>query len=226
MYNDAMLHHIQKSILDRLATASNSRYSDIKPADMDGNIFTYHLKQLITDKQVIKNEDGTYMLSSKGKDYIVRRYENSLTQAHSIFLIAIKRGDEWLMRERLVQPLLGMSGFIHGEPIAIEPLIETATKRLQEKTGLNVPLSVHSSGLIRITHGDTIESFSHAIILTGETNDDTTIREDPTGRNYWLATANLKNDDMLPSCLDIVDLLSSNTCSTFEWTYDLTSSAK
>jgi hypothetical protein len=226
MYNDTMLHHIQKNILDRLATLTTSRYRDIKPADMDGNIFTYHLRQLITDKQVIKNEDGTYALSPKGKDYIVHRYENSLTQAHSIFLIAIKCGNEWLMRERLVQPLLGMSGFIHGEPIAIEPLIETATKRLQEKTGLQVPLSVHSSGLIRIAHGSTIESFSHAIILTGETNDDITIREDPTGRNYWLAAADLAKDDILPSCLDIVNLLSSDAHSPFEWTYDLDNSKK
>ncbi|MET0980161.1 MAG: hypothetical protein ABWX90_02815 [Candidatus Saccharimonadales bacterium] len=221
-----MLHHIQKNILDRLATLTTSRYRDIKPADMDGNIFTYHLRQLVTDKQVIKNEDGTYTLSPKGKDYVIHRYENSLTQAHSIFLIAIKRGDEWLMRERLVQPLLGMSGFIHGEPIAIEPLIETATKRLREKTGLNVRLSVHSSGLIRIAHGNAIESFSHAIILTGETNDDITIREDPTGQNYWLATVDLKKDDILPSCLDIVDLLSSDSHSAFEWMYDLNSKQK
>jgi hypothetical protein len=221
-----MLHHIQKSILDNLAVANNSRYSDIKPTDMDGNIFTYHLKQLITDKQVIKNGDGTYALSSKGKDYIVHRYENSLLQAHSIYLIALRRGNQWLLRERLIQPLLGMSGFVHGEPIATEPLIETATKRLQEKTGLSVTLSIHSSGLIRISHGDTIESFSHAIILAGETNHDITIREDLTGRNYWLATADLKKDNILPSCLDIVDLLSSNTRPPFEWTYVLGSNKK
>jgi hypothetical protein len=216
-----MLHHIQKNILDTLATSELSRYSDIKPLDMDGNIFTYHLKQLITDKQVTKNEDGTYALSPKGKDYIVHRYENPLLQAHSIFLIAIKRGDEWLMRERLVQPLLGMSGFIHGEPIADEPLLETATHRLRSKTGIDTQLSVHSSGLIRISRDNTIESFSHAIILTSQTAEDISIAHDETGRNYWLPGSDLENANILPSCVTIIESLDSNDSTPFEINYRL-----
>ncbi|HEV7952045.1 MAG TPA: hypothetical protein VGO98_01590 [Candidatus Saccharimonadales bacterium] len=216
-----MLHHIQKSILDNLATSESSRYSDLKPKDMDGNIFSYHLKLLVADHYALKNNDGSYTLTHKGKDYIVHRYEDALSRAHSIFLITIRRGDEWLMRERLVQPLLGMSGFIHGEPVASEPLLETATKRLKEKTGLSLPLSIHSSGLIRILRNDNVESFSHAIIFTGETNDTIITHEDRTGRNYWLATADMKKDDILPSCSDIVALLSHKRYSPFEFTYRL-----
>lgn len=221
MYTDSMLHHIQKSILDTLATVQSARYSDIKPHDMDGNIFSYHLKLLIADHYAIKNKDGSYYLSQKGKDYIVHRYENPLSQAHSIFLMAIHRGDEWLVRERLVQPLLEMSGFIHGEPAADEPLLETATRRLQEKTGIDVQLSVHSSGLIRISHDSIMESFSHAIILTGETNEDIAIKQDETGRNYWLSTDDLQKADVLPSCTDIITLLSQDRTNPFEFNYHI-----
>jgi hypothetical protein len=191
----------------------------MKPKDMDGNIFSYHLKLLVTDHYVVKHEDGLYGLSQKGKDYIVHRYEDVLLQAHSIFLIVIKRGDEWLMRERLVQPLLGMSGFIHGEPVANEPLLTTAAKRLQEKTGLSVPLSIHNSGLIRIISNGTVESFSHAIILTGETNDDMSSVSDSTGRNYWLPTPALAQPTILPSCTDIITSLTNNDISTFDFSY-------
>jgi hypothetical protein len=216
-----MLHHIQKAILDTLATSQSSRYSDLKPKDMDGNIFSYHLKSLTSDHYVDKNEDGLYALSQKGKNYIVHRHENTLLHAHSIFLIAIKRGDEWLMRERLVQPLLGMSGFIHGEPIANEPILETAARRLHEKTGLCLTLSVHGSGLISILRDGDVESFSHAIILTAETNDDMTIYEDQTGRNYWLATTELRAATILPSCIDIIGQVARNDTSAFELSYHL-----
>lgn len=214
-----MIHHIQRAILDRLATTNSARYGEIKPAELDGNSFTYHMKQLISDRYVLKNKDGSYALAPKGKDYIVHRYDGPALQAHSIFLIAIRRGDEWLMRERLVQPLLGMSGFVHGEPIATEPLIETATKRLQEKAGLNVPLSIHSSGLIRISRDDTVESFSHAIILTGEADQDISITDDKTGRNYWVQASDLRKSNILPSCTDIVALLSQDSVYPFEFIY-------
>lgn len=216
-----MLHHIQKSILDTLATSESSRYSDMKPKNMDGNIFSYHLKLLVADHYVLKHEDGLYSLSRKGKDYIVHRYENSLLQAHSIFLIVIRRGDEWLMRERLVQPLFGMSGFIHGEPDAGKPILETASERLKEKTGLSVQLSTHSSGLIKILKDDTVESFSHAIILTGQTNQDFNIPGDKTGRNFWLPTPDLQKANILPSCVDIIASLEQDSVHPFELSYHI-----
>lgn len=214
-----MIHHIQRAILDRLATTNSARYGEIKPAEIDGNSFTYHIKQLIGDRYVLKNEDGSYALTPKGKDYIVHRYDGPALQAHSIFLIAIRRGDEWLMRERLVQPLLGMSGFIHGEPVASESLLETAARRLQEKTGLFPALSVHSSGLIRISSENTLESFSHAIIITGETQADISVSNDQTGCNFWLPTIHLNESSVLPSCNDIVTLIKNNDCHPFDLSY-------
>ena len=215
------MHHIQKSILDCLSTATDRRYSDLKPHDLDGNVFNYHLKQLLAGKLVNKSLDGNYTLASAGVDYIVHRYENPLLQAHSIFLIAIRRGDKWLMRERLVQPLLGMSGFIHGEPVAGEPLVTTAMRRLQEKTGLTIPLAVRCGGLITILRDNAIESFSHAIILTGSTDQDVSVADDKTGRNYWLAASSLSEPMILPSCADIIAYVDTDATTTFELTYHI-----
>lgn len=216
-----MLHHIQKNILDTLATSETVRYGALKPTDLDGNVFGYHLKSLLRDKYVIKLEDGSYELTRLGKDYIVNRYENPLLQAHSILLIIVRRGDQWLMRERLVQPLLGMAGFIHGEPIAGEDVIGTARQRLLDKTGIDITLELHGSGLITIKRSGVIESYSHAIVVYGETNQDITITNDATGRNFWLPDSELTNSTILPSSIDIISQISQSTNKPFDLTYAL-----
>ncbi|HEX7483734.1 MAG TPA: hypothetical protein VF281_01140 [Candidatus Saccharimonadales bacterium] len=207
--------------MDKLSTAETKRYGELKPPELDGNVFGYHLKNLLTEKYISKDEDGAYALTLTGKDYLVHRYENPILQAHSIFLIAVRRGDEWLMRERLVQPLLGMTGFIHGEPIADEPLLDTAQRRLLDKTGLSSSLSIFSSGLIKITRNETIESFAHAIILTGHTDEDFTINDDQTGRQFWQSTSTLSQSSILPSCSDIATRITAGDNSTFILEYNL-----
>ena len=216
-----MLHHIQKSIMDKLSIAETKRYGELKPAELDGNVFGYHLKNLLVERYISKGEDGAYRLTQIGKDYLVHRYESPILQAHSILLIVVRRGDEWLMRERLVQPLLGMAGFIHGEPVANENIIATANKRLIDKTGLSIPLNIFSSGLIKITNDNTVESFSHAIILTGETDNDFTINHDATGRQFWQSTDTLSDSSILPSCADLVSRINTNDTSTFVLEYEL-----
>jgi 8-oxo-dGTP pyrophosphatase MutT (NUDIX family) len=216
-----MLHHIQKSIMDKLATAESKRYGELKPAELDGNVFGYHLKALLVEKYVSKSDQGDYALTQTGKDYVVHRFENPLLQAHSIFLIALSRGDKWLLRERSVQPLLGMTGFIHGEPMAGEPLIATALRRLQEKTGLQAELRMHSSGLISITRDGVLESYSHAVVLVGSTNDDITITKDATGHNFWLSASELASMTMLPSCVDIISGINKHNSTPFDLHYNL-----
>lgn len=220
-----MFHHIQKAVLDTLATAESCRYSELKPATLDGNVFTYHLKQLLTDKYVEKDTEGNYFLTPKGKDYIVHRYEDRLEQAHSIFLIALRHGDAWLLRERKVQPLLGMVGFIHGEPIASEPLLETAKRRLKEKTGLSTDLTLLSSGLIRNMRHNQCESFSHALIIYGELpSSDIEITEDATGRQCWMTTNEMSNAQVQPSCLDIITRITIRDTTPFDLRYELPAS--
>lgn len=217
-----MFHHIQKHVMDTLATADSCRYGQLKPADMDGNVFTYHLKALLRDNFVIKHDNGDYALTAKGKDYIVHRYEDPLLQAHSILLIVIRCGDRWLMRERLVQPLLGMTGFVHGEPFAGEDLTTTAQQRLFTKTGIDTSLSLHSSGLVTISRNNHIESYSHALVLCGETDADIMIHDDATGRNSWLETNNLQSDTLLPSCYDIAMRIIADDKSPFDLSYNIT----
>ena len=214
-----MRHHIQCAVLDILSRSESLRYSEIKPIDLDGNVFGYHLKLLVQDNLIEKRTDGAYQLTATGKDYIVHRYEDPLLRAHSILLIVIRRGDSWLMRRRLIQPHLGLTGFVHGEPRSNETIITSSQRRLVEKTGLSTPLHLHCGGIITLKnpHSDIAESYSHTIVLTGTTENDFTIESDTTGEQSWHTTDEIiaSPDKFLPSCLDLITRIQANDTSFF-----------
>ncbi len=209
-----MLHHIQRNVIDVLATTDPARYADLKPAGMDGNQFTYHLKQLLADKLVAKNDDGTYSLTQKGSAYLVTRYENPDEMAHTIFLVIIRHGSKMLLRRRLVQPSLGYAGFVHGEPVAGTPLEVSVRERVRLKTGLELDdITVHCSGLIRIADAGTMKSFSHAIIVSADTkSEELGVMRDETGENFWIDTNDLSAvEKLLPSCSEILSAANNGT---------------
>lgn len=220
-----MIHHIQRTILDKLAMVESARFGQLKPDEMDGNMFTYHIRQLIAAKYVAHLPDGSYQLTQKGKTYIVHRYENESEQAHTILLLIVLRDDKVLLRKRLVQPLLGYGGFIHGEPDPHKPVEQSARERMLAKTGLAVDFSVQASGLIRIIRKDILESFSHAIVLVGKTDiNKLEIEQDQTGKNYWLDVDQLdKSDDhqLIPSCKDILTVATDSKAHWFDLTYTI-----
>lgn len=203
-----MRHPLQRSILNSLATAKTRRYSDMNIDKLDGNVFTYHLKQLLRDKLVQQNRDGSYSLTRPGKHYIIHRHEDPALSAHSIFLVIIRHRDMLLLRKRLVQPMIDYSGFVHGEPIAGEPIEQTVKSRVFLKTGLELhTINVHSSGLVQISVNNHLDTFSHVILITAEINDDQTLAlGDATGENFWINESKLNSvSQLLPSCLDLLE---------------------
>jgi ADP-ribose pyrophosphatase YjhB (NUDIX family) len=63
------MHWIQRHILKQLTTSESCRYIDLKPENVDGNLFMYHLNQLMNDGYVIKKEK-LYSLTKEGKRYV------------------------------------------------------------------------------------------------------------------------------------------------------------
>lgn len=194
------------------------RYSQLKPAQLDGNVFGYHLKSLIAGKMVAKLPSGEYTLTSSGREYIVRRYETPVASAHSIFLIVLRRNGQYLLRRRKVMPLIGYAGFVHGEPTPGHGTTQAARERLYAKTGIDCLLVVQGSALITQYKEGELQSFSHAIILYGETSQDILMSSDATGENYWSKT--LDEPGTLPSCHDIIAMV-NKSANYLEKTYRL-----
>jgi hypothetical protein len=183
------MHHIQKRIIFNLTRKESARFAELRPKNMDGNIFTYHLKQLIAAKLVTKTINGDYKLSQKGKLAGINIQLDStdeLEQAHSVlFLAAQNKNGEWLLRKRLVHPAYGKVGFLHCEPNAHENILETASRIFHERTGLSAKFNVRGGGYVALHRKKELESFTHFTMLYA-----TNVKGEPSspgdsGQNFW-----------------------------------------
>ncbi len=104
-------------------------------------------------------------------------------------------------------------------PIAGEDILQTAGKRLENKTGISgVELTIAGSAMITQYRNKELQSFSHAIIVSGKTEKDIAIKEDATGENFWAELNQV--DALLPSCFDIVRMIEDGK-TWLEVSYDL-----
>ena len=210
----AIEHHLQKDILQKLVLSENVRYADIKPAAVDGNIFTYHLHQLEKQNYVQKQADGSYSLTATGKALGISSAlsaQELLEQAHPVFFLAVRDSSgQWLLRKRLVQPVYGKWGFIHGEPQAAEPISVTAARVFMTKTGLSAAFEACGSGYIRIFQAEELESFTQFTLLCATIEHQVIITHDSTGENAWLEQPDFASNDMIPSMAELASQLQNN----------------
>lgn len=205
-------HHIQKQIITDLVECEFARYADLKPSNIEGNVFTYHLKNLITQKYIMKNDDGAYCLTNKGKLYGINssiKSKDLLEQAHSIILLYIRNKDRWLLRKRLVQPMHGKIGFIHGEPISEETIEETGKRILLTRTGLEGDMTVKGSGYIMIQDDISMIAYSNFTLLEVNNLKGEMIKLDSHGENMWLENPDFNSSEMIPSMPDLVSAINS-----------------
>ncbi len=163
-------HHIQKDILLRLSKASSLRFSELKPTDMESNLFMYHLKQLQSQKLVEKNDDG-YALSDDGLSYIDGFSFHTLKprkQPKIISILVIKNPDgKLLLARRRYQPYIQKYMFVSGKQHLGEGPEEHAHRELHDKLHIDVPLVRRGLSDIRIYHGETIITHVTAHIYEG-----------------------------------------------------------
>jgi hypothetical protein len=138
------MHRLQQHILQQLIMNPRLRYAAIKPHEVEGNLFMYHLKQLIKEGLVEKDADGWYQLTTAGKLYSDRLSLKSLTprlQARIVTLMAVEDGQgHWLFYRRKRQPLFNLVGFPYGKIHLGESVQQAAQRELKEKTGLEAEL--------------------------------------------------------------------------------------
>lgn len=197
-------HHIQREIVYALAFSNGLRFSELKPDTLENKAFDYHLKKVIAAGYVIKNEDGTYSLTSAGKRVgkgALKKQERLIDRAYSTLLLAIRRPEDgaWLLTRRKVQPLLGLTGFMNASPTAHQEVAQTAAEVCWQQTGLTGTFVVHGHGYFRIYRDMALESFIHFTLLTcsdiqGELRQSTELAE-----YYWDTDPDFQAPGMLPN---------------------------
>ncbi|MDP2651486.1 MAG: NUDIX domain-containing protein [bacterium] len=203
------MHEVQKHILKRLSLVDKSRYAELKPRTVEGNLFVYHLRSLMRSGLVASTEDG-YCLTPKGKlliDRISFETFNERIQPKIVTLLVVENENKYLLYKRRRAPFIGRVGFTYGKIHLEERLREAAERELFEKTNLKADLK--HRGDVYITVHDETELVSHMLchVFTG-TKSQGVLRTDTTiGECYWGKLEDVKDTDLIPGVKQIAKLL-------------------
>jgi len=205
------VHYIQLKILSALTLTDSARYSQIKPKDIESNLFIYHLRQLIKAKLVVKNADGTYSLSSAGKAYADKVSMSSYklrSQAKIVNLIACEnKAGKFLLYRRKRQPFIGLAGFPYGKVHLGETIKESSEREFNEKTNMNARLSHRGDVYVTVFSDGTLISHTLFHIHTGTNPRGKLKEETPIGYCYWETIDENNPGDYFPGFLEIYRLI-------------------
>lgn len=197
-------HHLQRTIVYKLAFVPNMRFSDLKPDIIENKLFTYHLKKVIAAGYVDKQQDGTYELTPEGRRIGMRIVDTQYSladKAESVLFLAIRRRHDkaWLLYKRATHPMLGKVGFMHTIPNADETTTQTAYNVCKRKTGIEGNFRQLGGGFFRVYNQNKLESFTHFELLVcddarGELN-----QADEHAQYDWYQEPDFCAPDMLPN---------------------------
>ena len=197
-------HHIQRQIVYDLAFSNGLRFSELKPDALENKSFDYHLKKVIVAGYVVKNEDGTYSLTSEGKRVgkgALKKQSRLIDRAYSTLLLAIQRQEDgaWLLSRRKSQPLLGLTGFMNAQPRSDQKIVQTAANVCREQTGLTGSFEMHGGGYFRIYRSGELESFIHFTLLKCIDIQGELLQNSELAEYYWDTDPDWQGPEMLPN---------------------------
>ena len=115
---DEVNHHIERSILGHLMTHEYARFRDLRPENIETNLFTYHLKLLQKADYISKTEQG-YTLSRRGLVYVDRVNAEKMrvrTQPKIITMLLVQDGyGNVLLQRRTKQPYINTWTLPYGK---------------------------------------------------------------------------------------------------------------
>lgn len=204
------MHWIQQHVLRQLIKSSQLRYADIKPPQIEGSLFMYHLKGLIRDGYIRKNKEGHYELTEKGRldaDKILLETMKEHPQPRVLALIACwnKQG-ELLLFTRRTQPVIDMIGFPAVNVDIGQKLVDNSEKQFKKQSGLEVKLKRSGEGYINLYRGKEVESSVFFHLLEGKNPKGKLNKVIGNGEFEWYEWP-LKQTKLIPSMPKLVDLL-------------------
>lgn len=213
------MHWIQNHILQQLILSPDRRYADLKPANIEGNLFMYHLRRLLKEKLVHKRADGRYELTASGQVYADRLSLKTFKprlQPRIVSLVACQNAQgQWLLFRRKRQPLIGQVGFPYGKLHQGESVLQAAERELKEKTGLTGSLQHRGDGYITIGEGGNIVSQIMFHLFYVKNPGGKLRASSKTGQAFWSDAAAVPTGELMKSVPDLIRLLQQHPRSRF-----------
>ncbi len=127
------MHHIQKHILRVLCYSKWARFRDMKPTNVDSNLYNYHLKLLIKSEMIEKVEGKGYRLSPDGLRFVdhvsVEKFEPRWQPKLLTMVVSINERNEILLWPKHRQPFIGRWSLPSGKVHYDDPSLEFAVRR-------------------------------------------------------------------------------------------------
>lgn len=213
------MHWIQKDILKKLSTAEKLRYKDLIPENVEGNLFMYHLKQLINEKYVEK-ENQFYKLSKQGKSYVgglslstgkPTKFPRLLT----LIFFQNKNGEILLYKWRR-QPYLGHVSLPFNRIKYGESVFKTAEETLKYKTNLKGRLDYAGDAYVIVKKEDLVTThyLAHIFILKNPKGE--LFADGLTGEPFWGKVDDYFGSDLVYGTKEIIKIIKNKKSPFFE----------
>ncbi len=208
-------HHIQRTIVYRLAFTPELRFSDLRPDTVENKLFDYHLKKVLAAKLVRKIADGRYALTAEGRRLGIRALDKQLAgadQAEPVLFLAIRRANDkaWLLYRRKTHPLINKVGFMHCNPVPGRTVAETAHEVCLEQTGISASFSVLGSGYFQTYKDAELESYTNFTMLIANDASGELIRNDDFAEYFWEKDPDFTEARFLPNMKTLGNLHKNN----------------
>mgnify|MGYP002625117567 CR=1 FL=1 len=206
------MHRIQRTILSRLAVLGPSRYRDIKPKDIEGNLFTYHLNKLLSDK-VVSRSSSLYSLTASGLQYVGQlslATQQPRIQPKIVTLIACHNKEkQWLLYERSQEPFKGFKGFPYGKIHLGETVKNAAKRELKEKTGLSATINHVGEAYVLTYQSDELISHMLFHIFVAEAYSGQLVDRSEYGKFFWGKVSIINKENYFPGFAEVYSAISS-----------------
>jgi ADP-ribose pyrophosphatase YjhB (NUDIX family) len=206
------MHWIKKHILKKLSLLESGRYKELIPDGVDGNLFTYHLKQLVADGYVKKDQDG-YSLSKKGKTYVATMALSSGNQVKlpRVFAMVYCEDQEGqtLLYKWKRQPYLGHISLPFKRVGYGDSLRQVLAETLKFRTGLEGETEFLGEAEVLVRDGGEVSTHYFAHIYKLEPQNWELKGDNKFGEQFWGKLKDYSGSDLIHGTREIAELVKS-----------------
>jgi 8-oxo-dGTP diphosphatase len=194
----------QTQILKKFKHNETLKYNQIYDKQLSSTShFDYHLKKLITQQVIIKEND-IYKLTSYGYQFIseIDGTDIKIKQKPFIcaFMLGIKENNEFVLNIRAKQPFLNFYNIPGGKVELGETTKHCAIREFKEETNLNCENVKLKAIIEKLTYDENNKLIHHMIgyFYTSKRITGTLDTQNPEGENLWINLETLKSKLKIP----------------------------
>ncbi len=207
------MHITQRDVIAKLMYSDELRYSEIKPKDMTGNQFAYHLDRLIARKLIEKNQNGLYSLTLEGMrrtDHLSQKTMKRAVQPKAASALFAQNSEGEVLLQRRGRMPFGGTWNIPATRVRMKEHPSQAILRAAKRAEVHNVSPVFDR-VVSIKMGEQKDDFVSDLILYAFTCENSIPKgyELPSARFMFCHPDNLSEISLFPGVKEFCELLLS-----------------